>query len=113
MGSVATRESTRAAVAAIVGGDHVRDGGETGGTDGAPRPWLTVRPADTDQVQRIVRLANETATASRSFRSAPARPTGTALRRRAWPARYRSTSRGWTGSSASTAATGSRSSSPA
>jgi FAD/FMN-containing dehydrogenase len=67
MGSVATRDVTRAALAAIVGEHHVADGGELpdrrpdAGT-GARPPWLRVSPADSDQVQRIVRLANETAT---------------------------------------------------
>jgi FAD/FMN-containing dehydrogenase len=61
MGNVATREGTRTALAAIVGEDHVADWDEPAGP-GAVAPWLRVRPADTDQVQRVVRLANETCT---------------------------------------------------
>jgi FAD/FMN-containing dehydrogenase len=62
MGSVATGTDTRAALAAIVGESEVIDHGPSVPGATPRRPWLTVRPADTDQVQRIVRLANDTLT---------------------------------------------------
>jgi FAD/FMN-containing dehydrogenase len=70
MGNAATREDTRTALAAIVGESEVVDYG-AGAPGPAPLAWLTVRPADTDQVQRIVRLANETATPLVPISSAP------------------------------------------
>lgn len=72
MGSIATRAGTREALVAIVGGDHVADWDEPPGPrPDARTPWLRVSPADTDQVQRIVRLANETAIPLVPVSSAP------------------------------------------
>ncbi len=61
--STGTHVTVRARLGAIVGDDAVADGaGSTGIAPGPQAPWLSVRPADTAQVQQIVALANETGT---------------------------------------------------
>ena len=61
MASPSAMHEVRARLVKIVGEAGVEDHGPAApGATG--QPWLTVRPADSDQVQAIVRLANETLT---------------------------------------------------